>query len=182
MIKVLILFGIAVLGIYGIAVLIGSLLPASFGQQSKVSEENADGFIYLINNGYHVEICLPAAGSSEELTTEIHKIAPEAFSQKEPEYFCFGWGDRTFYPGTPFLRDLNIVSASKALLLPTQAAMRISWYYNPLRETSTVKKIPVTNTQIDKLYRFVSASYMYDSRADIKLLPIPESQIDPAFD
>ncbi|MGM0432448.1 MAG: DUF2459 domain-containing protein, partial [Spirochaetota bacterium] len=179
--KVVVLFGLALLLFYGLGVVAGALLPASFSQQD-ISPENADGSIYLAHNGYHVEMCLPVASAPEELLEQLYMLHPALSSERPPEYLRIGWGDRVFYPGTPSLSQLEIIPTFRAILLPTQAAMRISWHYSAPTEDESVKKIPVTTSQIKKLYAFVSSSYMYDNLADIKLVPLPETMIDPSYE
>jgi uncharacterized protein (TIGR02117 family) len=177
-IKVGVIFALSAIMLYGLAVLAGGLIPASFSS----TPQTGDKHIYLLNTGYHVELCLPADQVPESLVTEIYKISDELDSDNPAAYYCFGWGDRAFYPGTPSLKDLDIVQAATSALLPTRGAMRISWYFNELQTTDMVRKIPASAAQIDKLYKFVTSSYMYDSRADVKLVELPDSAVDPAFD
>jgi uncharacterized protein (TIGR02117 family) len=177
--KVIIYFGLAMVLLYGLAVLVGGLLPASFGSSQPATGEE---HIYLLNTGYHVEICLPADEAPEPLVREIYKISDDLTELNSPAYYCFGWGDRSFYPGTPSIKDLNIVQAVRTALLPTRGAMRISWYFNDLKISPSVQKIPATPAQIERLYKFVTSSYLYDSQADIKLVQLPDSAVDPEFE
>lgn len=180
-IKVVVLFGLSLLLLYGLGVLAGALLPASLDQQA-ASPEDASGSIFLVDNGYHVELCLPADSAPDELLEQLYLLHPELSPERPPEYLQIGWGDRVFYPGTPSLSQLDIIPTVRAILLPTQAAMRISWYYSPPAESETVSKIPVNEAQTKRLYAFVASSYMYDGLADVKLVTLPERLIDPAFE
>lgn len=133
--------------LYGIALIAGALIPVG---KNPSSTEN-DSSLYLINNGLHVELALPADQAPERLLRLLNQ-------DDTPVLYCFGWGDRYFYPGTPTVSELALGPTLKALFLPTPAAIGITEYRRPPAEGRHVRKIPVSAEQIEILYGYVLAS------------------------
>lgn len=163
---VLILFLLLCILAYAAGVLLGALIPTG-GQQE---EKDTGLHIYLIDNGAHAELCLPASSAPEGLLSSIQDISP--FSVGDPEYLCFGWGDDYFYPGTPTIEDLEFLPTLRALFLPTSAAVRISWYGGELLESENVRRFSISEEQAQYMYAFVLEYLKQDG--DSLLLLDPE--------
>ncbi len=161
--------------VYGVAIPIGALIPRS----DHTENEYTSSFIYLIDNGFHVEICLPAGRAPELITSSMEEVIPNS---AEPYIYCFGWGDRYFYPGTPTISDLELFPTLEALFLPTPGAIGISWYGNRLIEGDQVRKIAVSEEQVDRLYQFL-LSYLYTSQVrDLSLIPLDNQNISSGYE
>ncbi len=139
--------------VYGVAIILGALIPSRPELTSDTASQ--DYFIYLIDNGVHVEICLPSIQAPQQVTTLFDDTS-------EILLYCFGWGDRYFYPGTPNISDLELVPMIKALFFPSPGALGITWYGNHLIEDDHVRKIAVTSEQVAAIYEFIT-SYMADT-------------------
>ena len=161
-IRAILILLISLIVLYGVALAVGAIIPS--GRQPPAE---GDSFIYLIDNGVHVELCLPAERAPESLPSLLGQ-------QEKPFLYCFGWGDRYFYPGTPSLSDLELIPSLKAIFLPTGGTIGITWYGNYLIEGEHVRRVEVTSEQIDLLYGFI-LSYLTDSA-------LPDENVSPGYD
>ncbi len=82
-------------------------LPAS-------ETEARDQVVYVVSNGWHTAIVVPALRASEFL--------PEAGDFPEAAYLEFGWGDRVYYRA----KDPGLAVALEAALTPTPAVMHVT--------------------------------------------------------
>jgi uncharacterized protein (TIGR02117 family) len=179
---IILLLFTAFVTIYGLCLIAGALIPVPLSIDTGAAEhQDGSESIYLIDNGYHVEISLPAYACPDALLTEVREYAPDAFRTVGPELFCFGWGDRDFYPGTPTIEDLDIGSTIRALLTPTPAAIRISWYYRQLQETAETVRIPATREQVDLLYQYIMTYVLWDPSDPSSIQPLRSEEISAAY-
>lgn len=189
--------------LYGLAVVAGALFRAPQVQVDAGAPSVPDGSmpeLYLVNNGYHVEFCLPIAHAPEWFPRAVEASFSARFGKSVPawaRYYCIGWGDRTFYPETPYLADLRVESALRSLFLPTRAAVRISFYPDLSQvDDDRFTAVPVSPAQVDALYGFVAerslignpdgsgvdgegAAAGFQPLQEFRLLP--ESVPDPAY-
>ena len=99
----------------------------------------------------------------------------------EKGYYCFGWGDRDFYPSTPYINNLEWIKTVKALFLPSQAAMRITLLPDPeiLRSWSTIRELTITETSMENIAEYVLDAIILE---DGKALKLPPEKIHPAYE
>jgi|TARA_R100000084_G_scaffold109435_1_gene76723 hypothetical protein len=71
--------------------------------------DSKDKFIYLSDNGYHIDIIIP----------------------EDNYYYCYGWGSRVFFMETPTWDDVTFNIATQALLTKPESVMREIIYYTP---------------------------------------------------
>lgn len=176
--------------LYAAGVLIGGLIrvnPAEAAQgpvqgpethsvfDTEVGPASGDEYaIFFLNNKYHVEICLPA--SLCPFRGEILEVRGDAGPERG--YYCFGWGDRVFYPVTPFLEDLNFTLVTRSLFLPTDAAVRISFYDGPI-SGEIVTPYRTSREHVEKLYEFISSYLERDEEG--RLAVIPPETVNPVY-
>ena len=186
--------------LYGFAVVAGALFRAPDSQADAEPVPYAESVVYLVNNGYHVEFCLPIAHAPEWFPRAVEASFSARFGKSVPawaHYYCIGWGDRIFYPETPYLADMRVGSALRSLFLPTRAAVRISFYPDlSLQNDARFTAVPVSPAQVDTLYGFVAERSLIGdpdgsgvdgegAAAGSQPLPefrlLPESVPDPAY-
>jgi uncharacterized protein (TIGR02117 family) len=165
--KILTIIAAAALLLYGLALVLGALIPA---ESSAV--HSGDSHIYLIDNGSHVELCLPAALCPEDFYRQILSHTPSDLTGIQ--YLCFGWGDRAFYPGTPTIENLELKMTLTALFTPTPAAIGITWYHNRLIESDSVRPLVLDAGQVDQMYQFIIS---YARMPDGSLKPIEQDMV-----
>jgi uncharacterized protein (TIGR02117 family) len=187
---VLLLAAASLLALYAAGVLIGGLIrvnPAEAAQgpvqrsetqsvfDTEAGQEAGDEYtIFFLNNKYHVEICLPA--SLSPFREEILEVRGDAGPERG--YYCFGWGDRVFYPVTPFLEDLNFTLVTRSLFLPTDAAVRISFYDGPI-SGEIVTPYRTSREHVERLYEFISTYLERDEEG--RLAVIPPETVNPVY-
>jgi uncharacterized protein (TIGR02117 family) len=164
-IRVLILVPVLLVSIYFFAVVVGAM-PTVIDPADVDSNEYQ---IFFTNNKYHVEICLPA------VLSPFRDEILEARGDTGPDrgYYCFGWGERTFYPETPFLEDINFFMAVDSLFTLSKAAVRISFYDGPIRG-EIVTPYQTNRETVELLYEYVNSYLEYDADGSFSIIP-PET-------
>jgi uncharacterized protein (TIGR02117 family) len=109
--------------LYGAAALGLGLLPAPHRQPTPGQPTLP---IYLISNGWHVWVALPARTDRDE-TDWSAWLAGSSLAERlnEGDYVAFGWGDRDFYLNTRRPVDFRPDLALAALLGRGPAAMHV---------------------------------------------------------
>lgn len=92
---------------YGLAAVIGSAIPAN----PEWREAQAGVRIYVVDNGVHTDLVLPAAEWRD--LVRPGDIARPIFAGHS--HMMFGWGDRDFYLNTPTWWDLDPWRGARAL-------------------------------------------------------------------
>jgi len=160
-----ILVPVLIVSIYFFAVLLGAISTI----EDAPDTDNAEYQIFFTNNKYHVEICLPAKFSP--FRDDIERV--RGVSGPDEGYYCIGWGDRTFYPETPFLEDLNFALTVHSLFWPTDAAIRISFYKGPIRG-EVVSSYTTDKQTIDLLYEYIENHLIWEDDGNLSVIP-PET-------
>lgn len=91
----------------------GTLLGMALGlAAADAHPSQAPSRLYVISNGWHTEIALPAQALAGPLEV-VRKAFPEA------RYFAFGWGERAFYmsPDPTWTEALRALLPARAVLL-----------------------------------------------------------------
>lgn len=120
---ILCLVVLAVPALYGAAALALGMLPAPH-REPVPGQPTVP--VYLISNGWHVWVALPARGERGE-TDWGAWLAESSLAGRlaEGDYVAFGWGDRDFYLNTRRPVDLHPGLALAALLGRGPAAMHV---------------------------------------------------------
>jgi uncharacterized protein (TIGR02117 family) len=145
------LFGL--IALYVTYLLTAMLIPVNMDYV--YSEEEIQ--FYVVSNGVHTDICLP-------VKTDVYDwssfIAAEDFQGiQQPKYIAIGWGDKGFYLDTPTWADLKASTAIKAIFLPSETAMHITYFEETPEESSRVVKCSMDQDEYARLIDYVHASF-----------------------
>lgn len=145
--------------VLGLAVLILGTLPRNTDFQE--STQGTD--IYLLSNGVHVDLVLPATC----LTAQVH---PSDFRRlgQEPRWLAIGWGDRGFYLTTPTWGDLKASTALKALSGLDNTLLHIEAFNTPPRPAADMRHLRVSPTQAAALCDYVRAGFVPDAQGSVR--------------
>ncbi|RZK21603.1 MAG: TIGR02117 family protein [Pedobacter sp.] len=113
--------------------------------------------IYIMTNGIHTDIVVPANNPLQNWTKEIkhnHTLAADS----SYNYLAFGWGDKKFYLETPEFSDLKISTGLRAISGLNTSAMHTTYYKN-MAEDENCKKIYVSVAQYKNLIKYISDSF-----------------------
>ena len=150
--------------LYFVVILIG-LIPINNNFQA-----SADGIeIHFVSSSVHADIILPINTDTIKWDQEFasNSFASEMSSAK---WIAFGWGDRGFFTQTPTWADLKFSTAVKALLLPSEACMRVYFFANQfLPENVTSVRISVT--QYEQLVEYIKSSFRRTKDGNIIIIP-----------
>lgn len=175
---ILVLAVLAIPALYGIAVLGLGLLPAPhrdpLPDQPKVA-------IYLISNGWHVWLALPARQDNADWSAWLAGAGPAADEALgrigDRDYIAFGWGDRDFYLNTRRPVDFRPDLALAALLGRGPAAMHVMRVDQPDIESHRVRRIEVDPLQYHALAAYIRAGFAQGP--DQRPRQIPEAGFGP---
>ncbi|WP_345209783.1 TIGR02117 family protein [Mucilaginibacter gynuensis] len=159
--KTLKITGWVVLGIVSIVPIY--LLSAYTLSRISVDREAGSGndvAVYLITNGVHTDLVLPARSRHINWTDEI-KYSNTKSKDTTAAYVAFGWGDKGFYLETPTWADLKASVACRAACGYGSSAMHAT-FYKHVREDSTSVKIMMSNAQYSRLVSYIKGSFRTD--------------------
>lgn len=116
--------------------------------------------IYIMTNGVHTDIIVPAVSAEMNWTKEIsYQNTLEADSTYQ--YLAMGWGDKKFYLETPEFSDLKLSNGLRAISGLSTSAMHTTYYKN-IREDVSCKKIIISKTQYRQLIDYILNSFKKD--------------------
>ena len=117
--------------------------------------------IYVISNGVHTDIAVPTVTDQIDWTEFFNPATfqPPVEAGIIPAYISFGWGDKTLYEEVPTWPDLTVPIAIKAMLLPSESAMHISYFINKPKTTSHSIPIKISTDQYDILINAFTESF-----------------------
>ena len=116
--------------------------------------------IYIMTNGVHTDIIVPAVSAEMNWTKEIHyQNTLEADSTYQ--YLAMGWGDKKFYLETPEFSDLKLSNGLQAISGLSTSAMHTTYYKNILEDASC-KKIVISKAQYRQLIDYILNSFKKD--------------------
>lgn len=153
--------------LYFISVLIGGFFSSNSNWIEPANGETA----YLLNNGYHITLALPVNQYKDDYFSSHLEFQTEGF-------YYFGWGDAEFYVGTPRVDDLDLSMALKALFLPTDSVLEVSYLQKISERTPGVEKIALTKGEISDIYDFINESMVWKNDEPLLLTGI---DVDKAF-
>lgn len=116
--------------------------------------------IYIMTNGVHTDIIVPAVSAEMNWTKEIsYRNTLEADSNYK--YLAIGWGDKKFYLETPEFSDLKLSNGLRAISGLSTSAMHTTYYKN-IREDASCKKIIISKVQYRQLIDYILNSFKKD--------------------
>lgn len=127
--------------------------------------------IYIMTNGVHTDIVMPAISDQINWTKEIAYQNTLAADSTYP-YLAMGWGDKKFYLETPEFSDLKLSTAVKAISGLSTTAMHTT-YYKSITENNDCKKIMISPEQYGYLIDYVLNSFEKDKAGH--LMPVKTS-------
>ncbi|ASB49760.1 DUF2459 domain-containing protein [Alkalitalea saponilacus] len=136
-----------------ILVLLLSVSSGLFPSKGDIQEDTC--YVYVVQNRWHTGLVFRV----DDLNADIW---PEAEGFDGRRWVDVGWGDEHFYQadGSP------VHLAARAVLWPTSSALQVFPFINPLRlaygERARILRIPVSESQLLSLMKYVADSYIRD--------------------
>ena len=167
--------------LYGAAALGLGLLPAPHREPTPNQPTVP---VYLISNGWHVWVALPARTERAE-TDWAAWLADSSLSERlqAGDYIAFGWGDRDFYLNTRRPVDFRPGLAVAALLGRGPAAMHVMRVPEAVLTASDLKtrRLEVDTLQYHALAAYVQTGFAPGGNGRPQPLPEPGFGLDDAF-
>ncbi|MBO9675976.1 MAG: TIGR02117 family protein [Sphingobacteriaceae bacterium] len=116
--------------------------------------------IYIMTNGVHTDIVVPAVTAQVDWTKEISYQNTLA-ADSSYRYLAMGWGDKKFYLETPEFSDLKLSNGLRAISGLSTSAMHTTYYKN-IQEDARCKKIMISTVQYGQLIRYILNSFKKD--------------------
>lgn len=142
-----------------------SAILFSIWSVKKEAKTSNDVVIYILTNGDHTDIVVPAKNAITNWSKEIsyqNTISRDTTNQ----YLAIGWGDKGFYLSTPTWADLKFSTAFKAAFALSTSAIHATYYQN-MPENNDCKKIMISNDQYKRLIAFVDSSFERDTAGNV---------------
>jgi len=131
------------------------LTACSSAPQLGSTDGPRDVTIYVVSHGWHTGIVVPTAEVSRETW-------PESADFPKAEFLEIGWGDREYYRQ----HDPGAGTASRAALIGGPGVLQVVGLREPPQRAfprSDVVALAVSRQGLDRLCRYVSASYERDA-------------------
>jgi uncharacterized protein (TIGR02117 family) len=146
-------------GIVGFALFVGLYMCASY--ISKYITTNNDYVvpengieIFVVSNGVHADICLPLK-EIDSVWTDYFQPSDFKTLTRKPTHIAFGWGDKGFFLDTPTWSDLTFWTAFKALFIPSNTALHVSYKEEKPRLSETTKSFYVSTESLKKIEQYI---------------------------
>jgi uncharacterized protein (TIGR02117 family) len=146
---------VAIPALYLLAALIGSLVPVNRGW----SEADHGTTIYLVSNGVHADLILPAEAQGLDwrpLLPMTDFAAPDPSAQ----WVAFGAGERRVYLDTPRWRDIK-PHTIWAALTGGERVMHVEWVSDPGSDARAIRLKP---EEYRRLWAAIRAGFLLDAR------------------
>lgn len=147
--------------ILGLIVLTGLyLLAAVILSRITVAEESGardEIAIYLLTNGVHSDIVMPARNDQMDWNTFV-PFSNTTGKDTLAQYLAVGWGDKGFYLQTPTWADLKFSTAFKAMFALSTAAMHTT-YYREMYEGDDCIRIMISREQYARLVDYIRSGF-----------------------
>ncbi|MFY9310269.1 MAG: TIGR02117 family protein [Bacteroidia bacterium] len=135
--------------------------------------------IYILSNGIHTDIVVPAKNEYADWTNEID-LNNTVSKNRSIKLIGFGWGDKGFYLDTKTWGDLKFSTAFKAMFWLGSSAMHVSTYKS-LKEGEKCKKIKISIESYKKLVLYIKASFLRNTENTILCIPNQHYGSNDAF-
>lgn len=144
---------VALPGLFAMAILIGSLMPANRDSGPPTSGIT----IYVYSNGVHTGLVLPAVHPLHDWRGRIRADdLPDR--RKAGRWLIFGWGERNFYLNTPRWSDVDPLIVARAAVGSGQTLMHVDHLQRLWRGTD-LRPVRVTATQYQALVAAIEADF-----------------------
>ena len=149
---------------------VGYLLLALIGLipvNNKFEPAKSGVEIFVFSGQFHSDIILP-------LRVELHdwmmEFPREDFFEDpyEATHVAIGWGDRNFYLHTPTWSDLEIGTAAKALLFPSETVMHVEMTIRPEFGNENFRSVKISFEQYESMVKFISKSFKRDAKGMVQ--------------
>lgn len=113
--------------------------------------------VYVRSSGVHADVIVPV----ESKTINWRPYFPRSdfeLGTTHLKHIAFGWGDRGFYLETPTWNDLTISTTARAILLPSDSVMHVT-FTKPV-ESDSCKSVVVSHEQYQRLVDHILASFV----------------------
>lgn len=146
-------------------------------KNSKISAENSTENtaetcvkVFLLTNGVHTDIVLPAKNSTKNWRNSINPTTTKT-DNSNAKFVAFGWGDKGFFLETPTWGDLKASTAFNALFYLGSATMHTTFYNeSELQENASCKKIFISRENYQKLVNFIESSFKTTENGNYQLI------------
>jgi uncharacterized protein (TIGR02117 family) len=162
MVKNILRFSVRILAGFGLFVLI-YLLAAWTLARIPLDGEPADGHdvtIYLLTNGVHTDIVVPARNHIMDWTKQV-RYAHTVSHDSTKAFLAMGWGDKGFYLQTPTWAELKPSVAFKAATGLSTTAIHAT-YHSAMRIGDSCRRISISARQYQRLIHYISSSFQKD--------------------
>lgn len=144
----------SLIGLYGLALLLGALIPVNAGWQQAASGTR----VYVIDNGIHTDIVLPRSALGPELTATLRPSDLRDRNAAMRSHVAFGWGDRDFYLNTPTWADVDVARVGRALVGAGATVMHVSYVDAP-QPGAKVRAVTLRADEYGRLIAYIRASF-----------------------
>jgi uncharacterized protein (TIGR02117 family) len=110
--------------------------------------------IWLVSNGMHTGVVIPAAGPGYDLRQSF----PAPAEYQQAPWILAGWGDREFFENVPQWSDLTLPLAAGSLVGVHETALSIIWVLDHPSLFSDQRHLRATPDQVRRLAEFIRAS------------------------
>lgn len=145
-----------------IRLLIAALVLSWVSQQAQAQTPPTQATIYVVNNGWHTGLIVPAAPFKLRFPALQHRFG-------SANYFEIGWGDKGFYQAKEITASITL----KAMLGLSGSIM----HFVGLTDTpgaylskEQIKPICLSNTQLDQLNQAIGDSLALNEQHDVQPL------------
>lgn len=142
----------------GIGILLGIYLALTNITVNNTQEKHSQ-YIYLNDNGIHVDIIIPSVD-----TIEVIEEDGIRWYSLDTIYTSYGWGSEIFYTQVPTWDDLTFTLAFKALFTHPRSIMNV-FTYNNIK--SNWVKVSVSENQFEKLVENINKEFIIKSNYHI---------------
>jgi uncharacterized protein (TIGR02117 family) len=119
-----------------------------------------DVTIYLLTNGVHTDIVVPAKTDFQDWAQEI-KYSDTRANDSSDKYLAMGWGDKGFYLETPTWADLKVSVAFKAATGLSTTAIHAT-YHSTMKPGDSCRRIDINEDQYIRMIRYIKSSFQQD--------------------
>ena len=117
--------------------------------------------IYLLTNGVHTDIVVPAKHRLIDWTKEVRYADTRGGDSSQP-WLAMGWGDKGFYLETPTWADLKASVAFKAATGLSTTAIHAT-FHPEMRVGDSCRKVSISERQYQRLIGYIRSSFQKDS-------------------
>ena len=163
----------AIPALYLLAALLGSLVPVNRGWREPAQGQT----IYLVSNGVHTDLILPAAAQALDWRTLLPRT-DVARPDLRARWIAFGMGERRVYLETPRWRDIRPVTLWAALA-GGERIMHVEWVADPAWHARAIRLRP---EEYRRLWAAIRSSFRLDEEPNMFIrINHPGYGFDDAF-